>query len=47
MLRDKIIPAAFAGAPGATVMVGGLTAQTADFNTSLATHTRRWCSASS
>jgi uncharacterized membrane protein YdfJ with MMPL/SSD domain len=39
MLRDKLIPAAFAGAAGASVMVGGATAQTADFNASLATHT--------
>ena len=39
MLRDELIPAAFAGAPGAVVMVGGATAQTADFNASLSTHT--------
>ena len=39
MLRGELIPAAFAGAPDATVMVGGVTAQTADFNASLATHT--------
>src|SRR5205814_650776 len=39
MLRGELIPAAFAGAPDASVMVGGVTAQTADFNTSLATHT--------
>jgi RND superfamily putative drug exporter len=39
MLRGELIPAAFAGAPGARVMVGGVTAQTADFNASLATHT--------
>ncbi|HKO28583.1 MAG TPA: MMPL family transporter, partial [Solirubrobacteraceae bacterium] len=38
-LRDSLIPAAFAGAPGASVMVGGFTAQTADFNASLAAHT--------
>ena len=39
MLRGELIPAAFAGAPEASVMVGGVTAQTADFNASLATHT--------
>jgi uncharacterized membrane protein YdfJ with MMPL/SSD domain len=39
MLRSELIPAAFAGAPDASVMVGGVTAQTADFNASLATHT--------
>jgi uncharacterized membrane protein YdfJ with MMPL/SSD domain len=39
MLRGEMIPAAFAGAPDARVMVGGVTAQTADFNASLATHT--------
>jgi hypothetical protein len=39
ILRGELIPAAFAGAPDASVMVGGVTAQTADFNTSLATHT--------
>jgi uncharacterized membrane protein YdfJ with MMPL/SSD domain len=39
MLRGELIPAAFAGAPDASVMVGGVTAQTADFNASLATHT--------
>jgi uncharacterized membrane protein YdfJ with MMPL/SSD domain len=39
MLRGELIPAAFAGTPGASVMVGGVTAQTADFNASLATHT--------
>jgi uncharacterized membrane protein YdfJ with MMPL/SSD domain len=39
LLRRELIPAAFAGAPDASVMVGGATAQTADFNTSLATHT--------
>jgi RND superfamily putative drug exporter len=39
LLRDDLIPAAFAGAPSAGVMVGGFTAQTADFNASLATHT--------
>ncbi|HZE14341.1 MAG TPA: MMPL family transporter [Mycobacterium sp.] len=39
MLRGKLIPAAFAGAPKASVMVGCVTAQTADFNASLAMHT--------
>jgi len=39
MLRGDLIPAAFAGAPETSVMVGGVTAQTADFNASLATHT--------
>ena len=39
MLRGELIPTAFAGAPDASVMVGGATAQTADFNTSLASHT--------
>ena len=39
LLRGELIPAAFASAPDATVMVGGVTAQTADFNASLATHT--------
>ncbi|MGN6868365.1 MAG: MMPL family transporter [Solirubrobacteraceae bacterium] len=39
MLRDSLIPAAFAATPDASVMVGGFTAQTADFNASLATHT--------
>jgi RND superfamily putative drug exporter len=38
-LRAQLIPAAFAAAPGATVMAGGMTAQTADFNATLATHT--------
>jgi uncharacterized membrane protein YdfJ with MMPL/SSD domain len=39
MLRGELIPAAFAAAPGAAVMVGGATAQTTDFNASLAAHT--------
>jgi RND superfamily putative drug exporter len=39
LLRGELIPAAFAAAPGASVLVGGFTAQTADFNASLATHT--------
>ncbi len=39
LLRGELIPAAFAGAPAATVLVDGFTAQTADFNASLATHT--------
>ena len=38
-LRGQLIPAAFADVPNASVMVGGLTAQTADFNASLAAHT--------
>ena len=38
-LRGELVPAAFAGAPAASVLVGGVTAQTADFNASLATHT--------
>jgi uncharacterized membrane protein YdfJ with MMPL/SSD domain len=38
-LRGQIIPAAFASAPQASVLVGGATAQTADFNASLASHT--------
>ncbi|MGZ4250088.1 MAG: MMPL family transporter [Solirubrobacteraceae bacterium] len=38
-LRGQLIPAAFAGAPEASVMAGGMTAQTADFNATLATHT--------
>jgi RND superfamily putative drug exporter len=39
LLRGELIPAAFAGAPVASLMVGGFTAQTADFNASLSTHT--------
>jgi RND superfamily putative drug exporter len=39
MLRGKLIPAAFAQVPEASVTVGGSTAQTADFNASLASHT--------
>ncbi len=39
MLRAKLIPAAFAAAPEASVIVGGATAQTADFTASLASHT--------
>ena len=39
MLRGELIPAAFAGAPDASAMVGGVTAQTADFNASLSEHT--------
>jgi RND superfamily putative drug exporter len=38
-VRDGIVPASFAGTHGATVLVGGAAAQTADFNTILATHT--------
>ena len=39
MLRGELIPAAFAGAPDASAMVGGVTAQAADFNARLVTHT--------
>jgi putative drug exporter of the RND superfamily len=39
LLRGRLVPAAFAGTSGATVLVGGVAAQTADFNASLATHT--------
>ena len=38
-LRRQLIPTAFADAPDASVMVGGVTAQTVDFNASLASHT--------
>ena len=38
-LRGQLIPTAFADAPDASVMVGGVTAQTVDFNASLASHT--------
>ncbi|MGZ4179319.1 MAG: MMPL family transporter [Solirubrobacteraceae bacterium] len=38
-LRGQLIPAAFTSAPDASVMVGGVTAENADFNASLAVHT--------
>ena len=38
-LRAQLIPAAFSGAPSASVTVDGMAAQNADFNASLATHT--------
>jgi RND superfamily putative drug exporter len=38
-LRNQIVPATVAGAPGVTASVGGMTAATADFNRSLAGNT--------
>jgi uncharacterized membrane protein YdfJ with MMPL/SSD domain len=38
-LHDQLVPDAFAGAQGTTVLIGGAAAQTADFNKSLAAHT--------